>query len=135
MKWYQCADNPQAVSHLYSEVPPLHAVELVQIVLHEDGPRIELRGNLPQFPDAPPARWGLLKYNKVQLRLDFWIVDSIKIEGWTTHNIIDIEIEKNSVGHILLNAKGPGCNVELGCRFFKIAGVSGYATTELEVDL
>ena len=103
MEWYQLAHNPQAIVQLYTSAPSLRRVELMELVLHRDGSRLHLRGNLTQFPDKPPPRWLRDGVNTVHIQLDFWGLKSLQIVGWSTDNVVDIHIEKREDGQIALS--------------------------------
>jgi hypothetical protein len=131
MKWHKLADNSQVISQLYDEAPSLHATRLVEVILHQDGPRLELRVDLAQFPDHPPLRWMRDGYNTAQIQLDFFSLDSVQITGWSTENCVDINIEKIEDGRIYMSAKGPTCAINVVCRFFRIAHVRGYVDSAI----
>jgi Immunity protein 50 len=92
MRWYELAENPRAITELYSEVPLLQSIRLVEVLLLRDGPRMTIKTDLPRFPDKAPARWKLQGYNEIQLQLDFWGVQSLHIAHWSTEDQVEIQI-------------------------------------------
>lgn len=93
MKWYELAENPRAVTELYSEVPLLQSVHLTEVVLLRDGPRMMIKVDLPRFPDKVPTRWKIQGYTSIQMQLDFWNVQSLDIAQWSTEDLVDVQIE------------------------------------------
>lgn len=93
MKWYELAENPRAVSELYSEVPSLQSVHLRKVHLNHNGPLMTLLIDLAQFPDRIPARWKLRGYTSVQVQLDFWGLISIEMALQSMENPVDVAIE------------------------------------------
>lgn len=79
--WYECCENPQAFERMYATPQGLDLVQLFSVVLRPEGRGVELRMELPRFPDHPPPRWDP-EANRVQVTLDLWSVDDLKIEGW-----------------------------------------------------
>ena len=126
MAWHDFAQNPEAVTSLYDVPPSLQGLQLQEITLHVDGPRLELRGDLTRFPDRPPARWVASGYNAVQLQLDLFGLQSVQLSGWSTENRVDITMEQTPGGLIALSAQGMNCNVVVTCQFFRIAHLRGY---------
>jgi hypothetical protein len=126
MKWYELAENPRAISELYNDVPSLQGVDVKEVILHRDGPRMSLKANLPRFPEPPPARWQLRGYNTAQIQLDCWVLESIQIAQWSTNNLVDIHLETTANGKILLNITSPQCSIQAIFLGFRIS-VSGYA--------
>jgi hypothetical protein len=127
MMWHLLTMNPDAVSGLYASVPPLTGLAIVRLQLDREGPRLEIHGNLPTFPDNPPARWVRDGFNTAQLQLDCLGVSDLRINGWGTDPVVDVELSKVSDRQIRLSAKGRTCELSLVTEFVRIAGVHGYA--------
>jgi hypothetical protein len=126
--WHELADNPKAMSQLYKTVPSLEGLDLHELLLHRDGPRLTLNADLACFPDDPPARWVRDGYNRASIQLDFWGIQSVNISGWSTEMTIDIHIERTNSGEISVMAKSSKghCNFSAVCQFFRIAHITGY---------
>jgi hypothetical protein len=118
-----------AMSQLYKTVPSLEGLELHELLLHRDGPRLTLKANLPCFPDAPPDRWVRQGYNKVSIQLDFWGIQSVNISGWSTNMVVDIQIERINGSEISVaaNSRESQTRFSAVCQFFRIAHITGYA--------
>jgi hypothetical protein len=127
--WHELAENPKAMSQLYKTVPSLEALELHEVFLHRDGPRLTLKATLACFPDAPPDRWVRDGYCKASIQLDFWGIQSVNISNWSTNMTVDIQIERTNSGEISVVAKS--CEGQsyfsIVCQFFRIAHITGYA--------
>jgi hypothetical protein len=81
--WYESCDNPQGFRELYASGEGLDRVRLFVAILHGNGPHLELRVELPRFPDHPPKRWREPDADRVQVTFHVWFVEDLRIEGWT----------------------------------------------------
>lgn len=130
--WHELAENPKAMAQLYKTVPSLEGLELHELLLHRDGPRLTLKADLACFPDAPPDRWMKDGYSKASIQLDFWGIKSVNISGWSTNTMVDIQIERINNGEISIVAKSCEGQVYFSavCQFFRIAHITGYAVEQ-----
>jgi hypothetical protein len=124
MAWYQLADNAKSITSLFTSLPALEEICLSFVELHWDGPRVQLRFDVDKFPDHPPKRWAQ-EYNQVQLTVDFFDVEGLRIEGWGRNNrtrltVADVE------GRRSVLVQGSECSIRFTCDAFRIAFVSGY---------
>lgn len=120
MKWYELAENPRAVSELYSEVPSLQSVRLKKFHLHRDGPRMTLMIDLVQFPDKLPARWKLRGYASVQVQLDFWDLSSIEMILQSVENPVNIAIETTGERQLDVQVASSAGHIQTVARMFRI---------------
>lgn len=79
--WYELCHNPQAIAQLYASGEGLDRVRLFEAVLRPYGRLLRLRMELPRYPDHPPRRWSR-EANAVQVTVDFWFIEDLKIDGW-----------------------------------------------------
>ncbi|HLL55257.1 MAG TPA: Imm50 family immunity protein [Myxococcaceae bacterium] len=127
MSWLYCADNPEAVTQLYgAAVPSLEGVRLAEVSLHEDGPRLRLRGDFGTFPENPPARWRLQGYNTVHFELDFFHFSDVSIQGWDSDNRVTLHLESLSGPQVALRVTGDTVNIQLRCAMLRISRLEGY---------
>lgn len=125
--WHLLAINPDAIAGLYAVVPPLSNLVLVRLQLDSDGPRLELDCDLPTFPDRPPSRWLRDGFDTAQIKIQCLGVSDLKIEGWDTSPVLDLEVSRLSDRKLLVRGHGRGCQISLRTEFIRIAGVHGYA--------
>lgn len=85
MSWYHQCENPEAIDTLYKSAPLLDRWELREVTFHEDGPRIDLRADLPDFPDHPPQRWHS-DFAVAQVAVSLIGVSDISFAGWAQNN-------------------------------------------------
>jgi hypothetical protein len=125
--WYELCVNPQALRALYDSAEGLDRVRLFAVALRQDG-RLELRVELPRFPDHPPERWHP-EANRVQVALDAWSVQDLRIQGWAPE----------SAGLLTLSRAGDALDLSFGseavritlcCEAARIAGFSPYSAGE-----
>jgi hypothetical protein len=120
MKWYELAENPRAITELYSEVPLLKLVHLVEVLLLRDGPRMTIKTDLPQFPDKAPTRWKLQGYKEIQMQLDFWGVQSLHIAQWSIEDQVEIQIGATTEGQIDLTIVSSQYRIRATAHDFRI---------------
>ncbi len=120
MRWYELADNPLAITRVYSEVPSLQSVALREVILDRDGPRMILKLDLPLFPDKPPERWKFRGYSAVHLQLDLWGLESLQVAQWTAKNQVWVQIERTVKGRIALQVTSSQRCIQAVARSFRI---------------
>jgi Immunity protein 50 len=126
MRWYELAENAQALTELYSDVPLLQSVEIFRVALNEDEARMRLEIALTRFPDRPPAQWRAAGYNTVVIQLDFCGLELIQIDRWSTENLVDIQIEALADGLLAVKATSSSCSIQATAHLSKLASVRAY---------
>lgn len=126
--WHQYVSNPKAITHLYEEVPPLHGMEVVSIRLLRDGPALRMEMDFPRFADHRPERWNP-QWNTVAIQLDFWGIEDLKIEGFSTNPVLDFSVEKTAAD-LLVRASDESTRISFRCSTIYIQKVTGYTHEE-----
>jgi hypothetical protein len=68
--WLDLLSDASAIRAIFGDqIPTLEDIDVHEVVLHRDGPRVLLRFDLQQFPTNPPRKWELAGFNRVQLKL------------------------------------------------------------------
>lgn len=89
--WIDLISNTASVRAIYGQVVPTFAhVDLHEVVLNRDGPRVLLRFNLAEFPDKPPPKWVASEFNRVQMKLLVVGVKELDISGLQTNCQLDL---------------------------------------------
>ena len=123
--WTRFLVDARAIHSIYGAGdPPLTNVDLHELVLHRDGPKVVLRFDLADFPLAPPAKWAAARYNRLQLRLAA-IVSRVSIEGWGTRCRLDVAIERVD-GVIRMQADNGTVKVAIEATALLLDAVSAY---------
>ncbi len=132
MFWLHLAENPKAITEIYSVPPLLDNIQVVELKLHQDGPRMELRADLNQFPENPPVKWKRNRFNAVQINLNFFAVEAVEILEWSHHNILELIFINEKNGTILVEAYNQTRRLlTLRCLSFRISNISGYLDSSL----
>jgi hypothetical protein len=126
MNWNELSMNPEAVSRLYHVPPPLRSVEVVQVVLHRDGPLASMYVTLTQFPDKPPPKWIRDGFNAITIQFDLFDVRELQIVGWSTDNVVDIDITPQSETRVSFVACSKDVLLKLSCCSFRVAHMTGH---------
>jgi hypothetical protein len=129
MTWLEIAENPEAVSTLFDTPPSLQGVEVFAVKIDRDGPTVELKIALREYPKAPPARWQMQGADTVVMTLQLMAVAHIEIQGWSTTNRADIEIARSSEAHLQMVAAAGSFKMLARFGFLRIVGLSAYNVT------
>jgi|688.fasta_scaffold288525_2 hypothetical protein len=129
MTWIDYLGNKLAVDSVYSAAPSLVDVRLHEVRLHQDGPRVSLRLDLNDFPDNPPRKWVVGKFNRTQLTLVLIDISDFQMTGWSLNNIGDLTFDKCNVG-IRVKFAGPSLRIECTARFIEVEKISGYCDSD-----
>ena len=124
--WYECCENVEAIDALYAVPPDLSTIELHEVRTQRDGPLLQLRFDLPVFPDRPPARWSD-EATVAQAVVDFWGVSNFMLDGWETSNHGELTIEQLPEGVLLVAFESPVSRLHCRSSFARIASVKAYA--------
>ena len=124
--WHELAMNPEAVTQIYRVPPSLSRVQLTEINLHRDGPRISVHAILSEFPDHPPRRWLRDGCNVAAIQLDFFAVSDVALAGWSTDTVTDLEITEAPGGRVAISARFSGGSLSATCESFRIAHFSAH---------
>jgi hypothetical protein len=130
MNWVRCLDNSKPIDAIFSDSPSLANVRVHEVVLHQDGPRLSVRFDLNDFPRSAARKWISAGFNCVQLTLVFIGVRSLTIRGWSTDNMVDVEISKGeSTGRMAMCGRRTAVNAEFD--FVEVEKVAGYCKQPL----
>jgi hypothetical protein len=126
MNWLDAVQNPHAVRTLFAAGPPLTGGRVVAVAVRRDGSPVEVRIDLPAFPDFPPQRWHPT-FNTVQLHLDLFGPYSVRFDGTLDDSAVRADVSGDPATGFRLTLAGDSYTVEVRYSFGRIAGVSGYA--------
>ncbi|MER8029064.1 Imm50 family immunity protein [Streptomyces bauhiniae] len=105
--------------------PPLTAVRRRQLTLHEDGPALTLRLDLP-YPADPPRKWAAQGFNTVQIELAFTGLSALTLHGFGTEITADAVLTAAGDG-VAVRVTAPETTVEAVARTAHLAALSAYA--------
>jgi hypothetical protein len=127
MDWIDLVGSAEFLRKLFPTAPSLHGVRVLEVDLHQDGPRALVRFDLNEFPEQPPAKWRQSHANKVQVRIMGIGVRELEVRGWSTNNIVDIEIGPADPDGFRLVAEGAGFHFSGVFENLVLDSVSAYA--------
>jgi hypothetical protein len=130
MPWYQFALNKKTKHRFFFfffflDCPILDEISLFSVELDRDGPCLQLRFDLKEFPAPPPAKWVLEHYNRAQVTVDFLEVEGLRIEGWGRNNPAQMKVA-DAGGRLSVLVQGSEFSIRFKCYAFRIASISGY---------
>jgi hypothetical protein len=124
--WTDFIANPQSVLGLYHEPPSLAQVDLFNIEMSRDGPLIRLKIGLDEFPSRPSPRWRRIEANAVTLELLLVGAERVRLDGWSTTNVVNIEIQRLSCDMLQAEVSGPTCVLNCKCAYVYVEAVTPY---------
>lgn len=127
MSWYHQCENPQAVDTLYSSAPTLERWKLREVSVHEDGPRVDLRADLPHFPDFPPERWHS-EFTVAQVTVSLMGVTDFFFTGWAQNNEGVFTLSSESPDKLRFAFESNSAHLRGRCIMARVSKISGYAT-------
>ncbi len=131
--WWELAHNPRVVLAYYTHPPQLIGVEIHSVMLHRDGPTLELVVELPRFPDRPSPRWTV-GANMAFARLRFCSsLKQVVLSGWSTTNVGDLLIEKWGDG-VRFRFDSGTAQLSAMAMFFDVTGISACIDENSESD-
>ena len=125
--WLGCLVSDKEIKAIYgANVPELSGVNVHEILLHRDGPKVTLRFDFPDFPDHPPQKWIENGFNCVQVSWVFSGVSDFEINGWGANFSSNISIWRDPDGLVSLEVVGDCFKVSLKSDFSYIERISAY---------
>ena len=118
-------DSTPICSIFGNDLPDLQRVDLHEIILHRDGPRVSLRFDLTKYPTNPPEKWIAGGFNRVQLRLLAVGVQEISIKGWQTQCKITLKVFGDGA-FIRLRSQDGEVKIELLTESLLVDSVTAY---------
>ena len=94
--WIDLLLDATPIRKIYgAELPSLVDIDVHEIVLHRDGPRVLLRFDCQKFPTNPPVKWKLAEYNRLQLTLLAVGIHEISIRGLPSECKLSLNVIEN----------------------------------------
>jgi hypothetical protein len=128
MSWIDVVDRVEVVRAVFgTRVPRLDAVRLHEVILHQDGPTVILRFDLPEFPEPAPVKWNEAGHNTVQVMLALDDVLETRVLGWTKNNVGSLSVSiPSTMGGVLVEFSASGSNLRLVSKFVRIERLTAY---------
>lgn len=124
--WTDLVLDAAPVRAIYGPKPPrLYAIDLHEITLHRDGPRVLLRFDLRDFPEHPPQKWTVAGFNRVQMRLLASGVRELQIDGLQPKTQVDLSIKQEGP-LIRLHADNGVVRLDLAAQAVIVESISAY---------
>lgn len=115
--WFELAENPLAVTNLYTEVPLLDRVRFLRTELSGHyGIKIWIQTK--QFPDKPPRRWQ--GCNVLTIELLFYGPRAVRLTGDIDEQEVRLQIQRENPSGLRIWMAGSKLQVEFHCSSFRI---------------
>ena len=129
--WHEFCENPGAITSLYGEIPrDLAQLELAELSIHRDGPRLTLSFLGLPYPERPPSRWVAQGFNAAGLRLVAFPLTAFELSGWSTSNPVQVTVAGQESGSKSVEIVGPHGRIAFRAGFLRIDAVTGYLRSE-----
>ena len=124
--WTDLVLDAAPLKAIFGPKPPsLESINVHEVVLHRDGPRVLLRFDLHDFPMHPPKKWSAAGFNRVQIRLLALGVQQLQIAGLQSDIQVDLCIDKDGP-LIRLQADNNAVRLYLETDFLIVEGINAY---------
>lgn len=126
MRWYELAQNPEEITRLYNNVPPLLDVELSEVKLIRIEAKMSMWISLSRYVDRPSIQWTKSRYNTTLVQLDFMDLQHIQISRWSTSQRISIEIGPREDGKVSISIVTANFDIRAEANSFRIGNIRAY---------
>lgn len=93
--WLDVLNDDRGVRAIYGDkTPSLGSVEIHEISMRNEGPRVMFRFDLADYPEDPPKKWADQGFNVVQVQLMLVGTLDFSLQGWSHETVIDLSLEK-----------------------------------------
>ncbi|MFJ3641937.1 Imm50 family immunity protein [Streptomyces sp. NPDC090108] len=128
MSWISLLHNPEGISAVYQGDPPaLSDVRVREVTLHEDGPVLRMRVDLPRYPSMPPRKWTAQGFNTVQIEISFSGLRTVTLEGFGSEVTASISLSGDDGVHV--DVRSPEMRIEAVSDTAHISQLTAYADT------
>lgn len=128
--WYENIDNVIFLKKLYNQIPELLNVKIDKISLTEEGRKVVIVFDMPNFVDNIPEKWNNLGYNSLCIELNFWNINDFQMSYDNSFMVGNISIVKeNGSIHVFVNGN---VNCQFKAEDAMIQKVMGYINTDKE---
>ena len=110
--WTTLLTDKSPIESIFGEErPSLSNIDLHEIIIHRDGPKVTLVFDLDSYPKSPPKKWVVGEFNKVQIKLSAFSVQELSINQFHTKNITSLDIFQDGEFICLTTNKEPSLKI------------------------
>ncbi|RLL66499.1 Imm50 family immunity protein [Streptomyces sp. Z26] len=118
MDWTTALIDATAIHAIYGDsTPQLQAVSMHEVFLKRDGPQLTLRMDLAEYPSPPPRKWAAQGFDTVQIQIDLFGLQSVRLENFST----------TIIGDLIITREGGAISTRFDSRQMKLQAVSDFA--------
>lgn len=124
--WLDVVDDPRAIRAIFGDhTPSLQDVDVFDLVMSRDGPYLDVRFDLPEYPTEPPGKWADKGANRVQLTLRAQPIRELSVVGirWQMRATLTVRTDGDG---IMLSLVGDGIEVRALSESLFVHRVSAY---------
>lgn len=122
--WYEYIDNITFLKKLYNQIPELVNVQINKISLTDEGRKVVIVFDMPNFVDNIPEKWNNLGYNSLCIEFNFWNINDFQMSYDNSLMVGNISIvKKNDCIHVFVKGK---VNCHFKAEDAMIQKVTGY---------
>jgi len=133
MSWLDLVGNRTFLAKLFGdEAPSLETVEVHEIILHRDGPRLTIRFDLADFPESPPSKWADEGCNTLQVTLMIIGTGDLQLTGWAANVTAQLVIGTATDGRRQVGLSNGAVSLNVTADFVRIDKVSAYRNEKSE---
>ena len=127
MSWLDGVQQKESILAVFTEkAPSIASVRVHEITFHRDGPTIQLRLDLRDFPDPAPEKWAQAGHNTVQIKLSLDVVRQVTLDGWSLDNVGPMDIAPLEPSGFSVKFTSGAHTFRAVCDFISVTGISAH---------
>ncbi|MFI7384682.1 Imm50 family immunity protein [Streptomyces sp. NPDC049813] len=129
MRWTSALRNPEGINSVFQGEPPdLRGVHVHEMTLQIEGPTLKLRLDLAEYPEQPPRKWSVQRFNTVQIEISFSGLRSVSLTGFENEILADVILSReNGESGVNVSVMAPGVNLQATASTASISKLTAYA--------
>lgn len=130
MGWVHLVDDAAPLAATFGDLSIITpTVTLHELTVVREGPAVQLRIDVAEFPASPPAKWR--NDNTVQVTLSLEGVTGLRLTGIGTSMAVTLDAERDlTTQAVTWTMRSATLNGSVTSRFSRIAKVSAYRNGE-----
>ena len=130
--WYEALENNFFLLNLYDDVPKLIDVRISELNIKDEGNRISLVFDMPNYVDNPPKKWTKLEYNTTIVQVDFFGIKKLNILSFVNSYRGNIIIKKEN--NLIITQINGSTEININAEAGIIQSITGYIKENLEMN-
>lgn len=121
--WLKFLQNKRIIQSIYSEdLPSLNSFRIRMVTIDHLRDRLQLAGDLAQYPSSPPKKWVANLFNTAHIVIEMVNINKFEYGIFSKEMTVDIKLQETKFGVELSTTSGLICESEI----LDVVDISGY---------